>query len=76
MRQPFIIYNIAMTETTYELDPELELESQQLADYEDRLRREEELFEKSWLTRWERDEVQYLARQHKQEQSDSESLPF
>lgn len=65
-----------MTETTYELDPELELESQQLADYEDRLRREEELFEKSWLTRWERDEVQYLARQHKQEQSDSESLLF
>lgn len=74
MRQPFIIYNIAMTETTYELDPELELESQQLADYEDRLRREEELFEKSWLTRWERDEVQYLARQHKQEQESD--LPF
>lgn len=74
MRQPFIIYNIAMTETTYELDPELELESQQLADYEDRLRREEELFEKSWLSYWERQEVQYLARQHKQKQESD--LPF
>lgn len=58
MRQPFIIYNIAMTEVKElelpEIDTELESESQAIANYEDELAEFVDLYKKD---RWFREEL-------------------